>query len=103
MVVHIGTSGWQYRDWRSTFYPDRTPVARWLETYAGGVATVESNNAFYRLPARRTLGACRGRFPPLRAKHRVLRVPRPRDFQGLAARTPADFVFAVKASRYLTH
>ncbi len=78
MVVHIGTSGWQYRDWRSTFYPDRTPVARWLETYAGGFATVESNNAFYRLPERRT-------------------------FEAWAARTPADFVFAVKASRYLTH
>jgi uncharacterized protein YecE (DUF72 family) len=78
MPVWIGTSGWQYRDWRATFYPAATPVRSWLETYAAGFATVESNNAFYRLPKRRT-------------------------FEDWAARTPDDFVMAVKVSRFLTH
>jgi uncharacterized protein YecE (DUF72 family) len=76
--VWIGTSGWQYRDWRGRFYPERLPVRAWLEEYAGAFATVESNNAFYRLPERDT-------------------------FQAWAARTPDDFVMAVKVSRFLTH
>jgi uncharacterized protein YecE (DUF72 family) len=74
----VGTSGWQYRDWRGRFYPDGLPQRRWLEHYAEQFATVELNNAFYRLPERAT-------------------------FEGWRARTPADFVMAVKASRYLTH
>lgn len=78
MTVWIGTSGWQYRDWRGTFYPVGEAQGRWLEHYADGFATVESNNAFYRLPERRV-------------------------FEAWAQRTPADFVMAVKVSRYLTH
>jgi uncharacterized protein YecE (DUF72 family) len=78
MTVWIGTSGWQYRDWRGRFYPPKLPVSRWLEAYAAAFATVESNAAFYRLPERRT-------------------------FADWAARTPPDFVMAVKVSRYLTH
>ncbi|MFC4372563.1 DUF72 domain-containing protein [Nocardia halotolerans] len=78
MVMRVGTSGWQYRDWRGVLYPPEVPVRRWLEHYAGAFATVESNNAFYRLPSRETFTAWR-------------------------ERTPADFVVAVKASRYLTH
>jgi len=78
MAVLVGTSGWQYRHWRDTFYPRGLPQARWLEHYAGRFATVESNAAFYRLPARAT-------------------------FEAWARRTPADFVWAVKVSRYLTH
>jgi uncharacterized protein YecE (DUF72 family) len=78
MTVWIGTSGWQYRDWRATFYRAGEPQARWLETYAEAFATVESNNAFYRLPERRI-------------------------FEAWAARTPDDFVMAVKVSRFLTH
>jgi uncharacterized protein YecE (DUF72 family) len=77
MVVRIGTSGWQYRDWRQPFYGG-LPQSRWLEHYAASFATVESNNAFYRLPERRV-------------------------FEGWAARTPPDFDMAVKMSRYLTH
>jgi uncharacterized protein YecE (DUF72 family) len=76
--VHIGTSGWQYRDWRLAFYPPGVAQSRWLEHYAARFGTVEVNNAFYRLPE-------------------------PRTFAGWAARTPDDFVVAVKASRYLTH
>jgi uncharacterized protein YecE (DUF72 family) len=78
MTVWIGTSGWQYRDWRGRLYPPRLPMRRWLERYAAAFATVESNNAFYRLPERQTFEAWRDR-------------------------TPDDFVMAVKVSRYLTH
>ncbi|TDB70555.1 DUF72 domain-containing protein [Micromonospora sp. KC723] len=74
----VGTSGWQYRDWRERFYPATLPQRRWLEHFATRFATVEVNNAFYRLPERETFAAWR-------------------------ARTPADFCVAVKMSRYLTH
>ena len=78
MPVLIGTSGWQYPDWRGRFYPTALPVRSWLEAYGGAFATVESNNAFYRLPERHT-------------------------FEDWAQRTPDDFVMAVKVSRFLTH
>jgi uncharacterized protein YecE (DUF72 family) len=78
VTVWIGTSGWQYRDWRGRLYPERLPQRAWLEHYAARFATVESNNAFYRLPERRV-------------------------FEAWADRTPPDFVMAVKMSRYLTH
>jgi len=76
--VLIGTSGWQYRDWRGVLYPPGVGQRGWLEYYAGQYATVENNGSFYRLPNRETFAAWR-------------------------ARTPGDFVMAVKASRYLTH
>jgi uncharacterized protein YecE (DUF72 family) len=78
MPVLIGTSGWQYRDWRGGLYPAGVAQRRWLEHYATQYLTVENNSSFYRLPA-------------------------PRTFAGWRARTPDDFVMAVKASRYLTH
>jgi uncharacterized protein YecE (DUF72 family) len=78
VAVIIGTSGWQYRDWRGRFYPQKLPQRLWLEHYAEHFATVESNNAFYRLPERAT-------------------------FEKWRERTPADFRWAVKASRFLTH
>jgi uncharacterized protein YecE (DUF72 family) len=77
MTVWIGTSGWQYDDWRGPVYDGR-PQKVWLERYAEQFATVESNNAFYHLPERRIFEAWRDR-------------------------TPDDFVMAVKVSRYLTH
>jgi uncharacterized protein YecE (DUF72 family) len=77
-VVFIGTSGWQYRDWRGSFYPEKLPQRLWLEHYVKSFQTVELNNAFYRLPAAET-------------------------FAGWRRRTPRGFVMAVKASRYLTH
>src|SRR4051794_41789013 len=54
VTVIIGTSGWQYRDWRGRFYPQKLPQRLWLEHYAEFFATVESNNAFYRLPEHET-------------------------------------------------
>ncbi|MET7424450.1 DUF72 domain-containing protein [Dactylosporangium sp. NPDC005555] len=77
-MMLIGTSGWQYRDWRGRLYPTGLPQRCWLEHYADRFGTVEVNNAFYRLPERSTFEAWRDR-------------------------TPQDFVVAVKASRYLTH
>jgi uncharacterized protein YecE (DUF72 family) len=76
--VGIGTSGWSYKHWRGTFYDQRVPVSRWLECYAEVFDCVELNGSFYRLPRRAT-------------------------FVDWAARTPADFRFAVKGSRYVTH
>lgn len=78
MAVLIGTSGWQYRDWRGRLYPPRLAQRLWLEHYAAHFATVESNAAFYRLPERATFSAWQQRTPP-------------------------DFRWSVKASRFLTH
>jgi uncharacterized protein YecE (DUF72 family) len=78
MTVYLGTSGWHYKDWRARFYPEEIPQRAWLDFYARNFATVESNNAFYRLPAGE-------------------------QFAAWAASTPDDFVMAVKMSRYLTH
>lgn len=77
-MLRIGTSGWQYRHWRGRFYPAGLPAARWLEHYAAWFAAVEVNNTFYRLPPAET-------------------------FAAWSRRVPADFRFAIKASRYLTH
>ncbi|MBT2395964.1 DUF72 domain-containing protein [Streptomyces sp. ISL-100] len=78
MPMLVGTSGWQYKDWRGVFYPPKQPQRLWLEEYARHFATVENNNAFYRLPSREIFASWR-------------------------ERTPDGFVMAVKASRYLTH
>jgi uncharacterized protein YecE (DUF72 family) len=78
MAVLVGTSGWQYRDWRGALYPPGLPQRRWLEHYAGQYSTVENNGSFYRLPS-------------------------PETFADWRARTPQGFLMALKASRYLTH
>jgi uncharacterized protein YecE (DUF72 family) len=74
----VGTSGWQYRDWRDDLYPAGLPVGRWLERYAARYPTVENNGTFYRLATNETFARWR-------------------------ASTPPGFVMAIKASRYLTH
>jgi uncharacterized protein YecE (DUF72 family) len=76
--VWIGCSGWNYADWRERFYPKGLPARSWLEHYARHFPTVEVNNTFYRLPARDAVA-------------------------NWASQTPPEFVFTVKASRYLTH
>jgi uncharacterized protein YecE (DUF72 family) len=76
--VRIGCSGWNYADWRGRFYPRGEPQRRWLELYAERFDTVEVNATFYRLPKRDSVAAW-------------------------VQNTPTRFVFAVKASRYLTH
>src|SRR3954467_5010977 len=64
VTVIIGTSGWQYRDWRGAFYPQKLPQRLWLEHYVAHFDTVESNNAFYRLPELETFVKWRGGAPP---------------------------------------
>ena len=78
MTLFVGTSGWQYADWRDAFYPAGMPQRAWLAHHAAEFATVEVNNAFYRLPERSV-------------------------FERWREQTPAGFVVAVKVSRYLTH
>jgi uncharacterized protein YecE (DUF72 family) len=77
-LLYVGTSGWQYRHWRGCVYPRDLKQDDWLEHYAERFRTVELNNSFYRLPEAET-------------------------FAAWAERTPADFVIAVKMSRFLTH
>jgi uncharacterized protein YecE (DUF72 family) len=76
--VHVGCSGWQYQDWRETFYPKGLGQPKWLPSYAERFDTVEVNSTFYRLAS-------------------------PAAVQRWVDETPQDFVFALKASRYLTH
>jgi uncharacterized protein YecE (DUF72 family) len=76
--VFIGTSGWQYPDWRGAFYPPGLRTTRWLGHYTSVFSTVEVNNTFYRLPEAET-------------------------FDRWKRETPVGFLMAVKASRYLTH
>lgn len=76
--VHVGCSGWNYPDWRERVYPKGVPPRRWLAHYATLFDTVEVNSTFYRLASRDAVATW------------------VRD-------TPDHFLFALKASRYLTH
>jgi len=77
--IYIGTSGFSYQHWENeVFYPKDLVKAKQLEYYSHYFQTVELNNSFYHLPSAKA-------------------------FQGWYQRTPADFIFAVKASRYITH
>ena len=77
--MRVGCSGWSYDHWREgVFYPPRCPARRRLPFYAERFETVELNSTFYRLPRREAVARW-------------------------VEQTPADFVFAVKVSRYLTH
>src|SRR5262245_61493494 len=76
---HIGTSGWNYKHWSSgEFYPQELRQADWLKYFARHFDTVEINNSFYRLPTDEA-------------------------FQKVRIQVPHEFIFAVKASRFLTH
>ena len=77
-ALRVGCSGWQYKHWRGDFYPDDIPASRWLEYYASHFDTVEINNSFYRLPEAHS-------------------------FERWRQRVPSGFLYAVKASRYITH
>jgi uncharacterized protein YecE (DUF72 family) len=76
--VRIGCSGWNYPHWRELVYPKGLPQRRWLAHYAELFDTVEVNNTFYRLPKRESVAAW-------------------------VEQTRPGFLFAVKASRFLTH
>src|SRR5215217_4361219 len=76
--VYIGTSGFSYKSWDKTFYPPSVPKKIQLEYYATQFPTVEINATFYRLPSEAMV-------------------------KGWARRAPADFLYAVKGSRFITH
>jgi uncharacterized protein YecE (DUF72 family) len=76
--IRIGCSGWVYRHWRGTFYPEGLPQKRWFERYAEEFDTVEINASFYRLPLEST-------------------------FEGWRDKAPPGFCYAVKVNRFITH
>lgn len=76
--AHIGTSGWHYKHWKGTFYPADIKEAGQFDFYKTLFSTVELNNPFYRLPLATT-------------------------FDNWRKNSPKDFLFAVKASRFITH
>ncbi|HEX2030064.1 MAG TPA: DUF72 domain-containing protein [Actinomycetota bacterium] len=77
-MIHVGTSGWQYRDWRGRFYPQGLSQREWLRFFSERFPVVEVNNTFYMLPKEETFVRWR---------------------QGSAD----GFTFVIKASRFITH
>ena len=78
MNIHIGTSGWSYKEWKGSFYPPKIPADEMLPYYAARFPTVEVNNSFYRIPSDRVLASWASQVPP-------------------------EFRFVMKASRRITH
>jgi len=76
--LHVGTSGYNFPEWKGSFYPPKLPSGKWLEYYAQQLGTVEINYTFYRMPSAKTIA-------------------------GWDAATPAGFVFVVKAPQRITH
>ncbi|MFW6172299.1 MAG: DUF72 domain-containing protein [Elusimicrobiota bacterium] len=74
----IGTSGFQYGHWKDNFYPSDVPKRKWFEYYRNYFDTVELNTTFYHLPKQKTV-------------------------ESWSDRAGKNFVFALKASRYITH
>ena len=78
MKLHVGTSGYSYKEWKGSFYPEDLAAGDMLEYYAARLDSVEINNTFYRLP-----------------KEGVL--------ERWSQQVPEEFRFSIKASRRITH
>jgi uncharacterized protein YecE (DUF72 family) len=78
MRVRAGTSGFSYKEWKGSFYPEDLPAGEMLRFYAGRLAAVEINNTFYRMP-------------------------KPALLEGWSAQVPESFRFVLKASQRITH
>jgi uncharacterized protein YecE (DUF72 family) len=78
MNLYVGTSGYSYKEWKGTFYPEDLPDKQMLHYYGERFRSVEINNTFYRMP-------------------------KPSVLEGWAAEVPADFLFVLKASQHITH
>ncbi len=76
--IFIGTSGWNYETWKGAFYPASLPKTKYLGHYASIFSTVEANSIFYQMPAAKVLAQ-------------------------FVREVPDDFLFSVKANRYITH
>jgi uncharacterized protein YecE (DUF72 family) len=78
MNLYVGTSGYSYKEWKGSFYPEDLPEKQMLRYYGERFRSVEINNTFYRMP-------------------------KPAVLEGWAAEVPAPFKFVVKASQRITH
>ena len=78
MKLHVGTSGYSYKEWKGSFYPEKLPAKEMLPYYASKLSAVELNNTFYRMP-------------------------QPSMVDGWKAQVPDHFRFSVKASQRITH
>ncbi|MHC4122277.1 MAG: DUF72 domain-containing protein [Planctomycetota bacterium] len=76
--IRIGTSGWHYDHWVERFYPVKLPKSKWLNYYLEHFDTVEINNTFYQLPKEKT-------------------------FINWYEKAPKNFIYTVKANRFITH
>jgi len=74
----VGTSGFSYPHWKGTFYPKDLPSSKFLNFYTAQFDTIEINSSFYHLPKKTT-------------------------FDGWYKKTPKNFSFSLKASRFITH
>ena len=78
MVINVGTSGYSYKEWEGTFYPEKISPKEMLHAYSAHFGTVEINNTFYRMPTEAILS-------------------------GWADQVPDGFLFAFKAPQVITH
>jgi uncharacterized protein YecE (DUF72 family) len=78
MTLHVGTSGWAYKEWKPDFYPDGLPQTKWLEHYTRTLSACEINATFYRMPTEPAV-------------------------KKWAAAAPEGFLFTAKAYRGLTY
>ena len=78
MNLHVGTSGYSYKEWKGSFYPEKLPAKDMLSYYASRLAAVELNNTFYRLPQKSMV-------------------------ENWKEQVPENFRFAIKASQRITH
>jgi uncharacterized protein YecE (DUF72 family) len=78
MQFFVGTSGYSYKEWKGTFYPQKLPAKEMLSFYAQQFSTVEINNTFYRMPA-------------------------PSVLEAWATQVPENFRFVLKAPQSITH
>lgn len=76
--IHIGTSGFSYVHWKENFYPKGLNAKKWIHYYSQTFSTVELNTTFYHLPLKSTV-------------------------ENWHTQVPDDFIFSIKASRYITH
>jgi uncharacterized protein YecE (DUF72 family) len=77
-MIYVGTSGYSYKEWKGSFYPEQIPAKEMLSYYAARLQAVELNNTFYRLP-------------------------RPEMVEAWKAQVPDNFRFAIKAPQSITH
>ena len=78
MEIFAGTSGFSYKEWKGSFYPEKLPSTEMLRYYAERLSAVELNNTFYRMPRTHVL-------------------------ENWLEQVGTDFRFSVKASRRITH